>query len=196
MGKNKNKKENNTGLKYDTVVPEGVKEIGIEEYMGEENVGNVYLPDSCEKIWPRAFLGSDVESITASNITELGNAAFEKCRLLFRAILPESVKKIGDRCFKGCTALEEAYIPYGVEEVGENVFDGCVSLSILICPEHILQKLVHLLEANNNLKRIYIIDKNGNVSRTVERTSPKPKNTDFGGLTKKPNSSENKLERR
>lgn len=184
MGKNKNKKENNTGLKYDTVVPEGVKEIGIEEYMGEENVGNVYLPDSCEKIWARAFLGSDIESITASNIIELGNAAFEKCRLLFRAILPESVKKIGDRCFKGCTALEEAYIPYGVEEVGENVFDGCVSLSKLICPEHLLPKLVHLLKANNNLKQICIIDENGNVSRTVERTSPKPKNTDFGGLTK------------
>ena len=54
-----------------------------------------------------------------------GSGAFENCRLLTEATIPEGVTQIGSFAFPGCASLPGISIPSSVESIGSNVFDGC-----------------------------------------------------------------------
>ena len=83
-----------------------------------------------------AFNGCEsLESITIPDgVKSIGNYAFEECALESITI-PGSVLSIGDNAFKECTALESAIIADGVTSIGDNAFYNCTSLVNVSLPD-------------------------------------------------------------
>lgn len=104
-----------TGDSDTVTVPDGVRVISdhlfaneFEGNPGNRNIHVVNLPDSLE---------------------EIGDAAFEGCRLLEKIAIPVSVKKMGANVFKDCDHLVNVVMPHSIEEMGEGVFIGCRGLA-------------------------------------------------------------------
>ncbi|MBP2691350.1 MAG: leucine-rich repeat protein [Muribaculaceae bacterium] len=64
-------------------------------------------------------------------VTEIGFAAFYKCRGLTSVIIPDSVKRIGKKAFCDCSGLTSITIPDLVTTIGDYAFSGCTGLTSL-----------------------------------------------------------------
>ena len=78
------------------------------DYIGEEGVTEVTIPDGVTSIGERAFSGCTyLKSITISDrVTSIGNYAFRYCTGLKGITIPGSVKSIGECAFWGCKNLK------------------------------------------------------------------------------------------
>ena len=76
------------GEETKTVALKGMRINGtvLEEYLGEENISAVVVPDHIETIGPGAFRG---------------------CELIRSVTIPENVRRIGRDAFRGCLRLEK-----------------------------------------------------------------------------------------
>ena len=76
------------GEETKTVALKGMRINGtvLEEYLGEENISAVVVPDHIETIGPEAFRG---------------------CELIRSVTIPENVRRIGRDAFRGCLRLEK-----------------------------------------------------------------------------------------
>lgn len=70
-------------------------------------------------------------------ITEIGDCAFEGCKVMSSVVIPECVRRIGAEAFKNCYQLKDVSLPNSLESVGEGAFLGCHSLEELIFPPKI-----------------------------------------------------------
>lgn len=77
-----------------------------------------------------------LESITIpDSVLSIGYSAFEGCTALKNITIPGSVLSIGDNAFKECTALESATISEGVKSIGDNAFYNCTNLVNVSLPD-------------------------------------------------------------
>ena len=89
------------------VVPYGTTEIGEGEFFVCEDLREVELPDTVERI---------------------GRYAFDGCRNLVEIKLPESVITIEENAFRGCWSLKKIMIPASVRSIGYGAFSGCIEV--------------------------------------------------------------------
>ena len=102
-----------------------------------------------------SYITGDITGIDLSgctNLTTIGNSAFEGCRTLTEIILPKTLKTIGESAFDGCTsltsidlsgctslttidwgaffgsALKSIELPESLTTIGPSAFEGCSSL--------------------------------------------------------------------
>ncbi len=103
----------------------------------------IILPDTVTYIANGAFRG-DSEAIISrietayksnikkvvlpSNLTYIGDYAFEYCYNLEEITIPESVVYIGKYAFNDCDSLTKLYIPGSVQELGDYAFANCDNL--------------------------------------------------------------------
>lgn len=106
-------------------VPNGVKVISQYAFKGNDQIREIILSDSVEKIEEGAFAEcTALENIILTDkITELSDMLFAYCKNLTSINLPSTITKIGNRCFEG-TALKEIIIPEGVLEIGDYAFNA------------------------------------------------------------------------
>ncbi len=76
-------------------------------------------------------------TVIGKDIVEIGEEAFEDCKLLNNIDIPQSVTKIGYNAFAGCELLEELVIPAKVEHIGRGAFSSCKSLTEMVIPENV-----------------------------------------------------------
>ena len=77
-----------------------------------------------------------LESITIpDSVLSIGYSAFEGCTALKNITIPGSVLSIGDNAFKECTALESATISEGVKSIGDNAFYNCTNFVNVSLPD-------------------------------------------------------------
>jgi hypothetical protein len=121
-----------------------------------------------------------IESAAAKNITdlvipgdisgipvlEISNDAFSRCKLLKRAIIPDTVKLIGDGAFNECTDLAYVKLPCDLERIGDNVFSNCRNLDEIIIPESVKEIGYEAFYGCNVLRELIIP---GKVERIKER---------------------------
>lgn len=62
------------------------------------------------------------DMIIPSNVTSIGNFAFQGCTGITSVKIPDSVTTIGSKAFKDCTGLTSITIPSGVLTIGESAF--------------------------------------------------------------------------
>ena len=70
-----------------------------------------------------------------SEVTSIGDRAFESCRSLKRVEIPAGVTSIRNCTFLRCRSLEEIKIPEGVTSIGNMAFASCSSLKKIEIPE-------------------------------------------------------------
>ena len=130
---------NNTELKGNVVIPEGVDTIHSYAFISGHNITSVSIPNSVTSIGNCAFCYcSSLTSITIPNsVTSIGHEAFYGCSSLTSISIPNSVMSIGGVTFGECSSLTSITIPNSVTYIGESAFYGCSSLEYLSIPNSV-----------------------------------------------------------
>ena len=77
----------------------------------------------------------EIESVViGEGVTSVGSYAFNGCRNLVSADLPDSVVSIGDCAFYECSLSNGINLPYGLESIGSYAFWEC-GFSALVIPD-------------------------------------------------------------
>ena len=113
------------------VIPDSVKWIYDDAFLGCNFLINVTIPDSVKYIGDRAFLDCDsLTSVTIGNsVTSIGTWAFVRCTSLISITIPDSVEFIGGEAFKNCTSLTNVTIGNSVTRIGDGAFENCTSIT-------------------------------------------------------------------
>ncbi len=93
------------------VIPEGVRKIFDNAFLGQTTIESVNIPEDVESIGECAFLGcTALESVTIEDgVIEIGDRVFYNCNSLKSISIPKSIEKIGSRAFELCP-IEGIYI--------------------------------------------------------------------------------------
>ena len=90
------------GSLKEVVIPDGVRVIAAEAFLGRDEIETVSFPGSLKVI---------------------GEAAFSECRNLRKISLQPGIEKIKDRAFSGCDFLQQVVLPETLKEIGLKAFD-------------------------------------------------------------------------
>lgn len=129
-------------------IPETVTKVGASAFAGNTGLTTIDL-SRFEKIGAYAFAGTGLRSVTLpgeltsipegmfagaksllevtfaenSQLTTVGDYAFEGCEMLSEIVLPDTVKEIGDGAFANCLAINKIKLT-NVEIIGSAAFSG------------------------------------------------------------------------
>ncbi|AIV03703.1 BspA-like protein [Candidatus Malacoplasma girerdii] len=107
------------------------KVSGAIEIPAKVNVGTVDKPVT--GIARFAFWNcTSLTSVTfaeGSQLTSIGDNAFNGCSALTSITIPSNVTSIGERAFSDCSSLTSITIPSGLTQIGPKAFDNCVKLT-------------------------------------------------------------------
>ncbi len=115
------------GWDKNVVIPDCVKKIGKNVFIGCRDMVSVTIPDSVTQIGEMAFNScSALESVTIpGSVKSIGHMAFAMCAELKKVVIEEGVEVIGQSAFYYCHTLEEVSIPDSVRRIEDTVFSAC-----------------------------------------------------------------------
>ena len=102
-----------------------------------ENVETVVIGSGVTSIRAAFSSCSNLETVTfeaGSQLTSIGEGAFNVCSKLTSIAIPASVTSIGQYAFLNCTNLTSIAIPASVTTIGDGTFDRCLNLTSIIIP--------------------------------------------------------------
>ena len=105
---------------------------------GKLFTGEVVVPSTVTEIKAHAF--AFCEELTSvvfeenSQLTAIGNSAFEHCRSLKEIAIPDGVISIGDFAFSSCNRLTSITIPNSVTTIGNSALSDCDDLTSIKIP--------------------------------------------------------------
>lgn len=106
-----------------TTIPDGIKIIGAEAFMGVSDMSSVEIP---------------------YGVTIIGSYAFRGCNGLTSVTIPDGVNSIADCAFASCKGLQSIDIPSSVRNIGNRVFEGSSNITSLT--------ISNILLANSKLR--------------------------------------------
>ena len=106
-------------------------EIGVRAFAYCTSLREIWIPSEVTSLGNYAFQGcSSLEKVYLTrNIGEIGDSAFAECASLQIISLQEGLTSIGSRAFLACKMLKKISIPYTVREMGDGAFRNCSSLT-------------------------------------------------------------------
>lgn len=91
------------------IVPQGTKEIFNDQFGSREDLIDIIIPKSVEKLGAGSFYNCiNLKSITfekGSNLKFIGNYTFQNCNSLQTILFPDNLERIGSHAFWHCTSL-------------------------------------------------------------------------------------------
>ncbi len=125
------------GLVY-TPVGTAASPSALEVCGYEGDATELVIPDNISNkpvtaIQPEVFKGnSTLQTLTiGSNVTDIGESAFEDCDALTAVVLPDAVEYVHARAFRGCDNLTTFTIGKGFAHHDDNFIADCPKLSTL-----------------------------------------------------------------
>ena len=105
----------------------------ISKFGAEYNILSVYIGTNVTSIGDNAFqYATSLNNVTIPNtVTSIGDDAFSGAEGLTIINIPNSVTTIGDRAFYGATSLTSITIPASVTSIGTGAFSGAASLTLV-----------------------------------------------------------------
>ncbi len=141
------------------VIPD-VETIGDNTFYGCRNIQKVYFDGTkLNKIGDCAFKGCEKLVIQngakiPSNVTQIGDSAFEQCKSLNKIVLPDGLEKLGKACFKNCLILVSVNIPDSIDTLYEETFRQCSSLRSIVIPDAVTDIPANLFTDCYTLKSV------------------------------------------
>ncbi len=135
------------------VVPAGVTVIEEDTFNGASSLSSIRFDGVVTSIGKNAFSNTALTSITARNVTEVGDYAFSGCTSLIRVAM-ESLITIGDSAFSGCTSLDEMSLPSSVTSIGTSAFAGCALTKINLSQNAELELGDNCFQNNDKLTEV------------------------------------------
>ena len=127
---------NYTGNETKLTIPDDITELNCFALSDCYNITSVTFGENSQltSIGDGAFNWCEsLESITIpDSVTSIGDWAFCCCAKLTSITIPDGVKSIGNYAFEECTALESITIPGSVLSIGDNAFKECTALESAI----------------------------------------------------------------
>ena len=119
-------------LDFANGVIRGIKKAWLKKPENKDKPLSVTIPEKIDgiavtSIGSQAFLyNTQLISVDLSQaaITEIGNSAFNGCRLLEEVTFPDTLTKIGDLAFNGCKSLKEVTFPDTLQTIGYQAFNS------------------------------------------------------------------------
>ena len=119
-------------LDFANGVIKGIKRAWLKKPENKDKPLSVTIPEKIDgiavtSIGSQAFLyNTQLISMDLSQaaITEIGNSAFNGCRLLEEVTFPDTLTKIGDLAFNGCKSLKEVTFPDTLQTIGYQAFNS------------------------------------------------------------------------
>lgn len=127
-------------------------------FTGDENLREIVLPESIDKIGNSAFAGCvNLQSVTIpGSIRTIGDGAFSGCSSLTSADLGGMLETLGARAFEGCTSMQSVEFGENLATVGEFAFDGCSSLVSAYLPNSVRSLGTGAFRNNTSLQNVNI----------------------------------------
>ncbi len=127
-------------------------------FTGDENLREIVLPESIDKIGNSAFAGCvNLQSVTIpGSIRTIGDGAFSGCSSLTSADLGGMLETLGARAFEGCTSMQSVEFGENLATVGEFAFDGCSSLVSAYLPNSVSSLGTGAFRNNTSLQNVNI----------------------------------------
>ena len=106
-------------------------------YKGSKPKGTIYIPTDITEIGNEAFDGCAqlTKVIISERVITLGERVFSGCRNLKEVVLPKNLTQLNIGMFQNCTALTAITIPATVKSIAGGVFLGCSALTTITWPE-------------------------------------------------------------
>lgn len=133
---------NYTGNETKLTIPDDITELNCFALSDCYNITSVTFGENSQltSIGDGAFNWCEsLESITIpDSVTSIGDGAFCFCAKLTSITIPDGVKSIGNHAFAGCSALESITIPDSVLNIGDSAFEECTALKSITIPGSVL----------------------------------------------------------
>lgn len=133
---------NYTGNETKLTIPDDITELNCFALSDCYNITSVTFGENSQltSIGEGAFNWCEsLEGITIpDSVTSIGEGAFCFCAKLTSITIPNGVKSIGNHAFAGCSALESITIPDSVLNIGDSAFEGCTALESITIPDSVL----------------------------------------------------------
>lgn len=84
----------------------------------------------------KAFMNSNISSITIGTGVSVGDSCFVGCLGLKSVALPDDLTSVPDYCFYKCSTLTSINFPKSLTTLGEKSFENCSTLDNVILPEN------------------------------------------------------------
>lgn len=111
-------------------VQEGITSIGNNAFCCFENLEQVTIPSTAEKIGYYAFNNCFIlKTISAPSAKFIDNHAFYQCYALKEIELGEELERINAYAFGRCSSLEHIYLPKSISIIEQYAFSECDSLT-------------------------------------------------------------------
>ena len=117
------------------ILPSSLTSIGSGTFNGCRNLTSITIPASVTEIadssnsYGGAFkYCTSLTNVTfeaGSQLTKIGNYAFDGCTSLSNITIPANVTSIGEYAFNNCSSLSDITIPANVTSIGEYAFNNC-----------------------------------------------------------------------
>lgn len=151
---------NYTGNETKLTIPDDITELNCFALSDCYNITSVTFGENSQltSIGDGAFNWCEsLESITIpDSVTSIGEGAFCCCAKLTSITIPDGVKSIGNHAFAGCSALESITIPDSVLNIGNSAFAECTALESITISDSVLSIGYSAFEGCTALKNITI----------------------------------------
>lgn len=129
------------GNEENVVIPKEVKTIGKIAFKGKGQIKTISFESGSEltTIGQCAFEGcSSLTSIELpSTVTSIESYAFVDCLSLTKFTMPDNVTHIGASVFESCSELSTIELSDSLETIGERAFAECRALDIIYIPSEV-----------------------------------------------------------